>query len=189
MGAVVGVLEAGAGMAAWSVRLAVAAIFLEAAQHALTDRALFAAAVGAYRVLPEKLAGVASLALPVLQLLAAFALMVPLLARAGAGLALLLLLLFTAAMAVNLRRGRRDIDCGCGGGAVQKISLALVLRNLLLCLCLACTLAAPVRIAFGAAATVGLAGFGVFLVGLYFAANQLMSNAQAFAAHDRGLAA
>ncbi len=166
MGAVVGVLEAGAGMAAWSVRLAVAAIFLEAAQHALTDRALFAAAVGAYRVLPEKLAGAASLALPVLQLLAAFAL-----------------------MAVNLRRGRRDIDCGCGGGAVQKISLALVLRNLLLCLCLACTLAAPVRIAFGAAATVGLAGFGVFLVGLYFAANQLISNAQAFAAHDRGLAA
>jgi hypothetical protein len=189
MGAVGSVLAEGAGMAAWSVRLAVAAIFLEAAQHALGDRAHFAAAIGAYRVLPEKLVGAASFALPVLQLVAAFALMVPLLAREGAGLALLLLLLFTAAIAVNLRRGRRDIDCGCGGGAVQKISPALLLRNLLLCICLACTLAAPVRLAFGAAATVGLAGFGVFLVGLYFAANQLMSNAQAFAAQDRGVAA
>jgi len=183
------VLGQGAGMAAWSVRLAIAAIFLEAAQHALQERETFAAAIGAYRILPGSWSGGASFAVPALQLGSSFALMVPQATRAGAGLALAVLLLFTVAIAINLQRGRRDIDCGCGGGAVQTISPALLLRNLVLCAGLVMSLASPPRIHFGAAATVGLAGFGVFLTGLYFATNQLLSNAQAFAAANRGFAA
>jgi hypothetical protein len=189
MGAVIGTLLAEAGtMAAWSVRLAVAAIFLEAAQHALSDRPAFATIVGAYRILPQALAGVAALLLPVVQIAAAFALMVPRATLPGSGLALLLLLLFTTAICVNLRRGRDNIDCGCGGDS-QRISRALVVRNLVLMAALAGTLAAPAHVVFAPALAVGVAGFAVFLTGLYFAANQLLGNAQSFAAAARRMAA
>jgi hypothetical protein len=179
--------EAGS-MAAWSVRLAVAAIFLEAAQHALSERPAFATILGAYRILPEALVGAASLLLPVLQIAAAFALMVPRATLPGAVLGGLLLMLFTAAICINLLRGRTDIDCGCGGES-QRISRALVLRNLVLIAGLAGTLAAPAHVAFAPAFTVGVAGFAVFLTGLYFAANQLLANAQSFAAASRRIAA
>jgi hypothetical protein len=180
-------VEAGT-MAAWSVRLAVAAIFLEAAQHALSDRTAFAAILGAYRIVPEALVGAVAVLLPVAQIAAAFALMVPRATISGAGLALLLLLVFTTAMSVNLRRGRENIDCGCGGDS-QRISKALVVRNLVLVAGLACTLAAPAHVVFAPAFTVGVAGFAVFLTGLYFAANQLLANAQSFAAAARRSAA
>jgi len=181
------ILAQGGIMAAWSVRLAVAAILLEAAHHALTDRQDFAAILGAYRILPERAAGAAALGLPLLEIAASLGLMVPRLVHPGTALALLLLLLFTAAMSVNLARGRLDIDCGCGGDS-QRISVSLLVRNLVLVAALALTLAVPVRLHFGAAVTVGVAGFGVFLTGLYFATNQLIANAQAFGA-GRGVAA
>jgi hypothetical protein len=175
-------------MAGWSARLAVAAIFLEAAQHALSDRQDFAGVVAAYRIAPVSWAEAVGVALPGLQILAAVALMVPRLAVPGAGLALALLLLFTAAITLNLLRGRTNIDCGCGGES-QRISYALVMRNLVLAAAAAGALAAPVHVHFGAAFTVGAAGFAVFLTGLYFAANQLMGNAQAFRAMARGFSA
>ncbi len=175
-------------MAAWSVRLAVAAILLESAQHAFADRHAFAAVIGAYRILPLSWSNAAAMVLPVLQIAVAGGLMSPRTTLAAACLGLSLLLAFTFAMAVNLRRGRSDIDCGCGGDS-QRISLPLVIRNLVLMAGLAGTLAAPVHAHFSAAVTVGVAGFGVFLTGLYFAANQLLSNAQAFAADPKGASA
>jgi hypothetical protein len=185
----IGALCAEAGiMAAWSARLAVAAIFLEAAQHALSDRDEFAGIVAAYRIVPVSWAGLVGVALPALQIAAAMALMVPRVAVLGAWLALLLLLVFTVVMTINLRRGQSEIDCGCGGIA-QRISYALVVRNLVLCAVLAGALAAPVHAHFAGAFTVGVAGFGVFLTGLYFAASQLLANAQAFSARpERGWA-
>jgi hypothetical protein len=177
-------LAEAATMAAWSVRLAVAAIFLEAAQHALSDRQEFAGVIGAYRILPEAMAGAAAMLFPLLELASAFALMAPRATLPGAGLGVTLLLLFTAAICVNLRRGRTHIDCGCGGDS-QRISPALAVRNLVLIAGLAGTLAAPAHAAFTPAFTVGTAGFGVFLTGLYFAANQLLANAQSFAAPGR----
>jgi hypothetical protein len=189
MGAMTEVLLAEAGnMAAWSARLAVAAIFLEAAQHALSNRQEFAGILGAYRIVPDAVVGGVALLLPVLQVVAAFALMVPRATLPGAGLALLLLLVFTAAICVNLRRGRENIDCGCGGGS-QRISAALVVRNLVLIAAIGLTLAAPAHVVFEPAFTVGVAGFAVFLTGLYFAANQLLGNAQSFAAAARRISA
>jgi hypothetical protein len=178
-------LQEAAIMAGWSARLAIAAIFLEAAQHALSDRQEFAGVVAAYRIAPVSWAEAVGAVLPGMQIVAAVALMVPRLAAPGAWLALALLLLFTAAITLNLRRGRTHIDCGCGGDS-QRISTALVMRNLVLTAGVAGTLAAPVHVHFGAAFTVGAAGFAVFLTGLYFAANQLMANAQAFRAPARG---
>jgi len=174
-------------MAAWSVRLAVAAIFLEAAQHALSDRQDFAGVLAAYRIAPVSWAEAIGVTLPALQIVAAIALMVPRLAVPGAWLALALLLLFTVAISINLWRGRTHIDCGCGGDS-QRISYALVMRNLVLTAAVAGALAAPVHAHFGGAFTVGVAGFAVFLTGLYFAANQLLGNAQAFAARGGLLA-
>lgn len=172
-------------MAAWSVRLAVAAIFLEAAQHALSDRQDFAGVLAAYRIVPVSWAEAVAVVLPGLQIVAAIGLMVPRIAVPGAWLALALLLAFTVAITINLRRGRIDIDCGCGGDS-QRISYALVVRNLVLAAAVTGALVAPVHTHFGAAFTVGVAGFAVFLTGLYFAANQLMGNAQAFAALSGG---
>jgi hypothetical protein len=181
-------LQEAGSMAAWSVRLAVAAIFLEAAQHALSDRQDFASVVAAYRIAPVWAAEAVGVVLPGLQVVAAIALMVPRLAVPGAWLALALLLVFTAAITINLRRGRTRIDCGCGGES-QRISSALVIRNLVLTAAVAGVLAAPVHAHFGGAFTVGVAGFAVFLSGLYFAANQLMANAQVFATRPRGFSA
>jgi len=181
-------LEEAGTMAAWSVRLAVAAIFLEAAQHALSERQEFAGILSAYRILPERLVGALALLLPVSQIAAALALMVPRATLLGAGLAVLLLLLFTTGIAVNLHRGRTDMDCGCGGDS-QRISPALVIRNLVLMACVAGTLAAPAHVVFAGAFTVGMAGFAVFLTGLYFATNQLLGNAQSFAAASRRVSA
>ncbi len=174
-------LHEAAIMAAWSVRLALAAIFLESAQHALSGRQEFAAVVAAYRIVPVSWAEAVGVVFPVLQIASAIALMVPRMALPGACLALALLLLFTAAIAINLWRGRTHIDCGCGGDS-QRISAALLMRNVVLAGAAAGTLFAPVHVHFGGAFAVGVAGFGVFLTGLYFAANQLLGNAQAFAA-------
>jgi uncharacterized membrane protein YphA (DoxX/SURF4 family) len=181
-GAVGPILDEAARMAAWSIRLAVAAIFLEAGMHALRERAVFAGVIAAYRMVPAALVPSAALGVPALQIAAAMALMVPRWARPGACLALLLLLAFTVAIAVNLWRGRSDIDCGCGGGAAQTISPALVVRNLVLSAAVACALSAPTKLVFALPAYVGVAGFGVFLTGVYFAASQLLSNALSFAA-------
>lgn len=109
-------------------RLAVAALFALAAAHKLRAAAQFRAQLAAYRLLPDRLVGVASWALPLAELAIAAALLVPAVAAPAAAAAAGLLSLYSAAIAINLRRGRSAIDCGCGGRGTP-LSQALVLRN------------------------------------------------------------
>ena len=111
-----------------AARLAVAALFAMAAAHKLRDAAQFRAQLAAYRLLPERLLGIAARTMPVAELAIAVALLVPAVAAPAAAAAAGLLSLYSAAIAINLRRGRSSIDCGCGGGGTP-LSQALVQRN------------------------------------------------------------
>lgn len=172
------VLGEAASMAGLAVRIALAAIFCEAALHALRDRNGFAGIIQAYRILPERMAAAASWLVPAAEIFAALALLVWPAPGFGAGLALLAA--FTAAIAINLHRGRNTIACGCGG-ASHGISLSIVVRNLVLLAALAGAALAPHAPPANPASWVAAAGSAAFLALLYFAANQLMANAQALA--------
>jgi len=178
-------LAVGAGMADYAARIAMAAIFASAALHAMGDWDRYAAVVQAYRILPENFGRAAALLMPPVQAGVALALLLPGSARFAAAAGFALMSVFTAAIWINLRRGRTHIDCGCGGGVPQKISRPLVLRNLVLLGVLACAVM-PVA-ALDAASWVGVVGMAAFLVALYFAANQLLLNAQVFAASQQAL--
>lgn len=117
----------------WLTSIAVAAVLAHGGQHKLRARLVFAATLRDYRLLPDAMVAPASFLVPLLELLAAMALMLPQYRLAGTVLAGGLLLVYTLAMAINIVRGRRYIDCGCAGPAQrQPISNWLIVRNVLL---------------------------------------------------------
>jgi len=131
----------------WIVVAALCALLVVAALGKLADLAKFSAAIQGYRLVPPGLAGLASLALPCLELAAAGCLLIPSLRTAGAWLAAGLLASYAAAMAINLARGRSNLDCGCFGPARrERIASWMVVRNLVLAaLALALTVPPPSR--------------------------------------------
>ena len=117
----------------WLTSIAVAAVLAHGGQHKLRARPVFAATLRDYQLLPDALVTPVSMLIPVLELLAAAALLLPQFRLQGAALAGSLLLLYTLAMGINIARGRRYIDCGCAGPAQrQPISTWLIVRNVLL---------------------------------------------------------
>jgi hypothetical protein len=164
------VLDPGSYLA---VRVAVAEMFTVAALGKLRAPARFAETLREYRLLPGWAVLPTSRALPVMEILVAAGLAIPLgkpwpaLGAAG------LLLLFAAAMAANLARGRGTIDCGCamGAGRVHRLRWAFVARNLAAASLLA--LPATGRAGPGDAILGVLGGVAVFIV--LQAANTLWS--------------
>lgn len=145
---------------ALTARLLAALVLLRAGLAKLRDAAGFEAALGGYRLLPERLVWPLSRILPPVELAVAASLALPVVAPAGAAAGMALFVAFAGAMAVNLLRGRRDIDCGCGG-ARQPLAWRLVLQNLALAAGLACAAfvtapASPAGLAVAAAAAAGL---------------------------------
>lgn len=123
----------------WVERLSrwfIAGVLIFAAVPKLSDPAAFAEIVGAYGLLPDFLVLPAALALPLIELTAAF-----LLLRAkssGLWIAFILMLFFIAVLSYGIWLGL-DIDCGCFGPedmeseAFSNLRTALV-RDLLLCI-------------------------------------------------------
>ena len=161
-------------------RLTLAAIFALAGFHAMREWTVFGGIVEQYRIVPPRLAWIFARILPPLQWVAAAALVLPMASRAGAVLGLCLMTLFTAAIIVNLARGRVSIDCGCGGASGQKLSMGLVLRNLVVMVGLIMARVAPPQGAVDGVTAIGVICASLALIALYFAANQLMTNFQAF---------
>lgn len=161
-------------------RLTVAVIFASAALHAMREWTRFGGIVEQYRIVPDRLAWVIARTVPPLELAAAALLLLPATSQAGALLGLGLMAAFTAAIGVNLVRGRVSIDCGCGGAGGQKLSAGLVLRNLVIMAGLAGTLNMPIAGVVDGMTAVGVIFASLALIALYFAANQLMANFQAF---------
>jgi hypothetical protein len=73
-----------------------------------------------------------------------------------------------------------SIDCGCGGASGQKLSMGLALRNLVVMVGLVMAWAAPPQGAVDGVTAIGVICASLALIALYFTANQLMRNFQAF---------
>ncbi|QKG25701.1 MauE/DoxX family redox-associated membrane protein [Actinomadura verrucosospora] len=114
---------------------ALIAVLLVAAGGKVRDVRGFAAAIGAYRVLPARLTGAAAVAVLSAEAAAAVLLAVPATRRWGALAAAALFAAFLGAMASVLRRGM-VIDCGCFGSARRPapVGAASVTRTALLLL-------------------------------------------------------
>ncbi|HSH09598.1 MAG TPA: MauE/DoxX family redox-associated membrane protein [Oceanipulchritudo sp.] len=115
----------------WLILLVVCGFFLVAGLLKASDPAEFALSILRYRLVGEKLAWIAALWLPWLEMIAALALLWPRLRHAGIWLIFLLLLMFEVSLASAAWRGL-DIDCGClGSGTETSVEMALI-RNLVL---------------------------------------------------------
>lgn len=113
--------------------LAVAVLLASAATHKLRAPGRFARQLADYQLLPEALVRPISRVIPLLELLIAFALLVPFSRAIAAVSAAVLIALYAAAIGINLWRGRRDIDCGCAGpDQAQPLRPILLARNAVL---------------------------------------------------------
>jgi hypothetical protein len=117
----------------WTLRLGLGLLFGSATWHKLRAPAGFAAAVRAYRLVPERAVVPVAGVLVLSEAMTTGLLLGPASYRLGAALAAALSALYAGAIAANLARGRRDLDCGCAApGARRPVSAALVVRNVVL---------------------------------------------------------
>lgn len=113
--------------------LAVAVLLASAATHKLRAPGRFTKQLADYQLLPETLVRPVGRVIPLLELLIAFALLVPFSRAIAAVSAAVLIALYAAAIGINLWRGRRDIDCGCAGpDQAQPLRPVLLARNAVL---------------------------------------------------------
>ncbi|AWM93286.1 methylamine utilization protein MauE [Pseudomonas sp. 31-12] len=110
--------------------LATAVLLASAATHKVRAPARFAKQLADYQLLPDALVRPVARVIPVIELVIAFALLVPASRYWAALAAASLIALYAAAIGINLWRGRRDIDCGCAGpDQAQPLRPMLLLRN------------------------------------------------------------
>ena len=113
--------------------LAVAVLLASAATHKLRAPGRFARQLADYQLLPEALVRPIGRVIPLLELLIAFALLVPFSRAIAAVCAAALIALYASTIGINLWRGRRDIDCGCAGpDQAQPLRPILLTRNAVL---------------------------------------------------------
>lgn len=114
-------------------RIALAGIFIASAAPKVWNPGGFAAAVSAYKMLPNMIVNPLAVYLPWLELLAAVLLLFARSMRDAAILILTgLLLIYTVAVVVALARGL-DIDCGCLPAWSQtRVGWWAILRNVML---------------------------------------------------------
>ncbi len=110
---------------------AFALLFAFAALEKWQAKALFAAQLGAYQLLPAALVTPASFLVMALEVITA-TLLLTTGNHYGCLLGISLLLAYGGAITINLVRGRSHIDCGCLGSEGEGISYHLVVRNLVL---------------------------------------------------------
>lgn len=110
--------------------LTIAVLLASAATHKVRAPARFAKQLADYQLLPDVLVRPVARVIPVVELVLAFALLVPVCRYWAAMAAASLIALYAAAIGINLWRGRRDIDCGCAGpDQAQPLRPILLLRN------------------------------------------------------------
>jgi putative oxidoreductase len=116
----------------WGARLGIAGLFIYAAVPKLLDAGRFAEDINHYRILPEAWVAPLALGLPVLELVAGLALLIPAYTRGAALLCAVMLGGFAIAMAQSKLRGI-DLECGCFGAASEaRVSWTKVTLDLLL---------------------------------------------------------
>jgi putative oxidoreductase len=122
----------------WLSRLALAGVFLYAAYEKVIDPFSFASNIYAYRMMPASVSVAMAVTMPMMEVLAAVALLTGLFTRrldglfAGAALMLgVMLVVFIVAIFQAILRGI-DIHCGCFGKASHSVSFRLILQDVVL---------------------------------------------------------
>lgn len=163
-------------------------LLLLASLHKISRPMQFRGILAAYRLLPERLLGLAAKIIPLIELSLGLAWV----SGIGHNIVVVgtsgLLALYAAAMAINIARGNTRIDCGCSFSSGkdksgQQLSSGLVYRNLLLAI-LSLTALLP-----GNGRELGLLDFGLLALAccaftlVYAACNQLLANRQFMRGH------
>jgi uncharacterized membrane protein YphA (DoxX/SURF4 family) len=108
-------------------------LFLVGGWQKRADTAYFQQVITDYRLLPASWSPLLARAIPIVEICAGLALLIPALQLIALAAVATLLAVYTLAIALNIARGRRDLDCGCAGpGQEQTISGWLLGRNLVL---------------------------------------------------------
>jgi uncharacterized membrane protein YphA (DoxX/SURF4 family) len=108
-------------------------LFLVGGWQKRADTAYFQQVITDYRLLPASWSPLLARAIPIVEICAGLALLIPALQLIALATVATLLAVYTLAIALNIARGRRDLDCGCAGpGQEQTISGWLLGRNLIL---------------------------------------------------------
>lgn len=108
-------------------------LFVTGGWQKLADTRYFHDVISEYRILPANWSAPVARILPVIEIGAGLALLIPALRLPALFCVAALLLGYTFAMGLNIARGRRDLDCGCAGpGQEQTISGWLLGRNAVL---------------------------------------------------------
>jgi uncharacterized membrane protein YphA (DoxX/SURF4 family) len=108
-------------------------LFVVGALQKLAHTAYFRQVITDYQILPRTWSPLLARTLPLVELGAGLALLIPASRTTALGAVTLLLGAYSAAIALNIVRGRRDIDCGCAGpGQEQTLSGWLLGRNAVL---------------------------------------------------------
>jgi uncharacterized membrane protein len=164
-------------LAATMITLFLSYLFVVGGCQKLSDLRSFHQTLGEYEVLPASWSGSLARLIPLVEVTAGLALLVPSVRAPALIVLAALLTVYTAAIALNILRGRVDLDCGCAGaGQEQTISVWLLGRNTLLLAMALLSASVPVIGATGMPGWV-LAFFGATLaVLIYHVANQLIAN-------------
>lgn len=123
-------------------RLVLSGAFLMAALPKIQDPVAFATSIGGFRVIDGQLSAWVAVALPWLELVIGFGLLVPYMRRSSGIIIGLLLVIFIVLHASAWARGL-DISCGCFGESETKTApnyLWLLLRNIGLLVACVCVL-------------------------------------------------
>ena len=110
------------------IRLYIGSIFIYASMSKITDPAVFAENIAAYRIMPYWGLNLTAIILPWLELICGFLLIIGLRTRATALILAGLLSIFTVFVIINIFRGS-DISCGCFDEVGEPIGWAKVAQN------------------------------------------------------------
>lgn len=149
-------------------------LFARAAWHKIAEFAEFTGFVADYKLVPEQLVKLVSVAVVGAEVLAVLLQLVPGGQAYGLVLGIAILSLYAAAMSINILRGRTSIECGCGG-AVQPLSWSLVWRNtVLMTMSLTAVATAPYSLDAGGAVAALACGFTLWTG--FLLAEQILAN-------------
>ena len=110
------------------IRLYIGSIFIYASMSKITDPAVFAENIAAYRIMPYWGLNLTAIILPWLELICGFLLVIGLRTRATALILAGMLSIFTVFVIINIFRGS-DISCGCFDEVGEPIGWAKVAQN------------------------------------------------------------
>lgn len=152
-------------------------LFIVAAWQKISSIDHFQQVLIDYQIAPESWSPLLARGLPMLELCAGLALLIPPARDPALVLLTALLATYSAAIALNLLRGRSDIDCGCSGPWQQQaLSAWLIVRNTVLLSVAILARSTP------QVETIGALGWGLGILGavvaalIYHSSNQLIAN-------------